>query len=122
MDYSQFKFQLGRSPYVTNIAGFVAWALPLGELTIAGLLLFRKTTTLGIYASFFLMLLFTGYIYAMQHYSYFVPCSCGGILNNMDWDTHFYFNIIFTLLGLAGIFLQKFASIIHDNPSVIKSA
>jgi len=109
MDYSQFKFQLGRSPYVTNIAGFVAWALPIGELAVALMLVFKKTTTIGIYASFFLMLLFTGYIYAMQHYSYFVPCSCGGILNEMDWDTHFYFNIIFTLLGLTGIFLQRTA-------------
>lgn len=116
IDFSQFKFQLGRSPYVTNIAGFVVWALPVSELGIAALLLFKKTTTLGMYASFFLMLLFTGYIYAMQHYSYFVPCSCGGILNNMSWNTHFYFNIIFTLFALTGIVLQR---IYNDLPNKI---
>lgn len=105
MDYNNFKFQLGRSPYVTNMSGFVAWALPLVELVTAALLTFEPTVRVGLYFSFFLMVLFTGYIYAMLHYSYFVPCSCGGILSNLDWHSHFIFNMFFTALSLIGIFL-----------------
>ena len=107
VDYRTFKFQLGRSPYVTGVAGLVAWVLPSGELLIATALIFKKTMFLGLYASFFLMLLFTGYIYAMLHYSYFIPCSCGGILSKMGWSLHFYFNMVFTFLALAGTLLYQ---------------
>lgn len=104
-DYSTFKFQLGRSPYVTNMAGFVAWALPLGELIVAALLIVKRTKLIGFYASFFLMLLFTAYIYAMLHYSYYVPCSCGGVLSMMSWNQHLIFNVVFTLLALTATIL-----------------
>ena len=107
LDYNNFKFQLGRSPYIAHISTLIAIALPMGEIIIAFLLLFKQTRSLGIYASFFLMFLFTGYIYAMLHYSFFVPCSCGGILNRMDWNTHFIFNIFFTFLALIGIIVNK---------------
>jgi hypothetical protein len=107
MDYSTFKYQLGRSPYVTGLAGFVAWALPVGELLIAIALVFSRTLLIGLYASFLTMLMFTGYIYAMLHYSYFVPCSCGGILSKMGWTTHLWFNTGFTVLALIGVLLHR---------------
>jgi len=106
MDYEKFRFQLGRSPFIQNIAPFIAIFLPTGEIVIAILLTTKRTRSYAMYASFFLMLLFTGYIYAMLHYSYFIPCSCGGILSKMSWNTHLAFNIVFTLLSLAGILLM----------------
>jgi len=109
-----FKYQLGRSPFVTNIAVTVAWILPIIELTISILLVIKKSRLIGLYASFFLMLLFTGYIYAMLHYSYYVPCSCGGALSMMSWNQHLIFNIFFSLIALAGIFLQA-KKISNDN-------
>lgn len=106
-DYETFKFQLGRSPYVTKMAGFIAWALPLAELIIVALLLIKRTQLIGLYASFFLMALFTGYIYAMLHFSYYVPCSCGGVLSMMSWNQHLLFNIVFTALAFTGILIHK---------------
>lgn len=106
MDYQTFKFQLGRSPYLQNLSGIVAIALPLAEIATAALLVFNSTRLLGMYLSFFAMLLFTGYIYAMLYHSYFLPCSCGGILNKLDWHSHFIFNIIFTVLAITGIILM----------------
>jgi uncharacterized membrane protein YphA (DoxX/SURF4 family) len=106
MDYQTFKFQLGRSPYLQNLAGVIAIALPLAEIATAALLVFNSTRLLGMYLSFFAMLLFTGYIYAMLYHSYFLPCSCGGILSKLDWHSHFIFNIIFTILALIGIILM----------------
>jgi uncharacterized membrane protein YphA (DoxX/SURF4 family) len=107
LDYETFKFQLGRSPFVQPIAGFIAATLPAGELLIALALIIKKTRLLGLYISFTLMLLFTGYIYAMLHYSYYVPCSCGGVLAALSWENHLIFNGIFTLLALVGIILQS---------------
>jgi uncharacterized membrane protein YphA (DoxX/SURF4 family) len=106
IDFSTFRFQLGRSPFITQIAGFVAWSIPAAEIILALCLVFRRTRLLGLYGSFFLMLLFTGYIYAMLHFSYYVPCSCGGVLSKMSWNQHLVFNIFFTVLALVGILIQ----------------
>jgi uncharacterized membrane protein YphA (DoxX/SURF4 family) len=107
MEYDQFKFQLGKSPFIQEYASLIAIALPIGEILIAAMMVPVKTRLLGIYASFFLMLIFTGYIYAMLHYSDFLPCSCGGLLNSMSWYVHLIFNIIFTIMALVAIMLSS---------------
>jgi hypothetical protein len=105
LDYQTFKVQLSKSPFITQFAGVTAWALPLGELLVAAALTFRLTRLLGLYASLFLMTMFTAYIWAMLNYSYDVPCSCGGVLSKMGWKEHFWFNVGFTLLSFAGILI-----------------
>jgi methylamine utilization protein MauE len=116
LDYDTFKFQLGRSPFVQPIAGFIAATLPAGELLIALALILKRTRLLGLYASFFLMALFTGYIWAMLHYSYYVPCSCGGILAAMSWNDHLIFNSAFTALAMIGVILQSKINSIRKIP------
>lgn len=107
LDYETFKFQLGRSPYIAAMASSIAWIIPVTELIICLLLVIRRSRLIGLYASFFLMALFTGYIYAMLNYSYYVPCSCGGVLSEMSWEQHFIFNILATLIALTGVFLES---------------
>ncbi len=106
MDYKNFSIELERSPYLSFMAGFVAWSIPLLEIIIAILLAFRKTRILGFYSAFTLMMLFTGYIYSMLKYSPSLPCSCGGILASMSWQQHLYFNIIFVIISAAGVLLS----------------
>src|SRR5688500_18099314 len=79
LTYSTFVDQLNRSPFLQYISNFTSVAIPTGELLISVALLFPKIRLLGLYASFALMLLFTSYIYIMLHYSYYIPCSCGGV-------------------------------------------
>lgn len=105
LEYGTFKLQLSQSPYITQFANEIVWALPAGEIVICALLAFKSTRMLGLYGSLFLMTMFTMYIYTMLSFSYYVPCSCGGILSKMGWTTHFWFNIGFTLLPIAGIIL-----------------
>jgi hypothetical protein len=105
LDYKTFRLQLGRSPYLTAIADLIAWIIPISELLSALSLAFKRTRLIGLYASLFLMILFSGYIYIMLHYSYYLPCSCGGILSNMSWTQHLIFNLFFTIISLIGIVL-----------------
>jgi MFS family permease len=105
LDYEKFVYQLGKSPYIENYAHTVAWSIPAGEILISLALLFQRSRLLGLYASFGIMLMFSIYIYVMLNYSYYVPCSCGGVLSKMSWQQHFWFNIAFTLLALTGILL-----------------
>jgi len=106
LDYDTFKFQLGRSPYLQNFSRPVALLLPPGELLVAIALIIKRTRLAGFYASFFLMSLFTGYVTIMLSLSYYLPCSCGGILQALSWQGHLVFNSAFTFMAVAGTLLQ----------------
>jgi hypothetical protein len=107
LDHETFHAQLRQSPFIQPLAGFISATLPAGELLIALALIFKRTRLIGLYLSFFLMVTFTGYVYAMLHYSYYLPCSCGGILSSLTWKDHLLFNSIFTALAAAGALLQS---------------
>ncbi|MBT1689234.1 MauE/DoxX family redox-associated membrane protein [Dawidia soli] len=106
MEYEVFKAQIGRSPFIMKYTDVIAWLIPALEILIAILLFFPKLSLLGLYGSFSIMLLFTLYIVIILKLSPYVPCSCGGILNDMGWGEHLVFNIAFTILALVGIMLQ----------------
>lgn len=106
IDYERFTIQMGQSPLLTSFAGYLGWIVPVSEIIIAVFLLFRKTRLIGLYASFFIMVLFTGYIFIILNLSDFVPCSCGGILENMSWHQHLVFNLIFILLAGGALLLS----------------
>ncbi|WP_341843581.1 MauE/DoxX family redox-associated membrane protein [Chitinophaga caseinilytica] len=106
-DFSNFKTQLGLSPFISGMSGFLSFAIPTGELLLALLLVIKKTRIVGLYASFALMLMFTIYIYMMLQYAYDLPCSCGGVLAKMTWSDHLYFNGAFTIAALIGVLIVE---------------
>lgn len=116
-DYDNFKTQLGLSPFLEGMNGFIAVALPAGELLLALALVLRKTRKLGLYISFGLMFLFTGYIWIMLHFAYDLPCSCGGVLAEMSWQEHLWFNAGFTFLAAIAIFIIE-----HKHAELGKTA
>ncbi|PWV44644.1 MauE/DoxX family redox-associated membrane protein [Chitinophaga sp. S165] len=107
IDYSKFKFEVGRSPFLQNFALFIALTLPAWELIMAVLLVFKRIRNIGLYASLFMMTLFTGYVYIMLKYSYDLPCSCGGIIEKLTWEQHLAVNFGVTILTIMAIFLQS---------------
>jgi uncharacterized membrane protein YphA (DoxX/SURF4 family) len=107
MDYTVFKEQIAESPILAPVAPFIAWALPLVEFAVAVALFIPAWRLWGLYASFVLMLLFTGYIAAILSFSEELPCSCGGILQEMSWQQHLVFNITFTVLAIVSAILEK---------------
>lgn len=108
VDYENFRVQLGQSPLFTAYAHIVALAVPTVEIIIAGFLFFPKYRLWGLYASFTLMVMFTAYIVIILNYSSYIPCSCGGVLENLDWTEHLFFNI--------GLIIFAFLAIIFYNP------
>lgn len=112
LDFQNFAVQVGQSPLLTAFAGFVSVAVIVIELLIALLLAIPATRLIGLFGAFCMMLLFTLYIFIILNYSSFVPCSCGGILENMGWKAHLYFNIIFTLLSVVGVILLRSAKLL----------
>ena len=106
LEFNNFQAQLGQSPLLSAFTGFVSYAVIIVELIIAFILAISKTRLLGLIASFSLMMMFTAYILIITNYSYYVPCSCGGILQNMEWKGHLVFNICFTIFSIIAIFFE----------------
>lgn len=115
MDYTKFRVEIGKSPLLTAFAAPVAIAVPVIELIIALLLSFTRTRLLGLYASFTLMVLFTAYIFYILRFSPYVPCSCGGVLQKLNWTTHLWFNLFFVLLAALGVLIFPYLDPSKNN-------
>jgi hypothetical protein len=115
LEYQTFQLQLSKSPFITQFAGIIAWALPISEMLVALALTFKNSRLFGLYASLFMMTIFTTYIFTMLTFSYDLPCSCGGILSKMSWRDHFWFNVVFTILPIIAILLKVTASNYKEN-------
>lgn len=107
-DFARSRSEMLNQVFPEFIALILVWVIPIAELFIVALLLYKPLRFTGFYASFILLSLFTIYI-AMTMTGIFgsVPCSCGGILRHMGYGVHLIFNIFFILLALVGIFLKR---------------
>jgi putative oxidoreductase len=95
-NFSKFERELANQTFSYTTAQILLWLIPTIELIAGFLLLFIKTRFAGLLLSCFLMVLFTGYI-ALVLLGYYdrVPCSCGGVLKQLGWQAHFWFNLCF---------------------------
>lgn len=107
LDFENFQVQIAQSPLLSSYAGIISYLVIIIELIIAGILIFPQTRITGLYASLSMITAFTMYIFLILEYSEFIPCSCGGILENMSWRTHFIFNAICVIALIAVIFLSE---------------
>lgn len=102
-----FLEQVGQSPLLTSHADLVVIIVPLTEIMLAVLLMKTKTRLVALYGCFTLMILFTAYIIAITRFSDYVPCSCGGILERLDWNQHLVFNCVFIALSVVAVLFYK---------------
>lgn len=113
IDYSVFKEQIATSPLLSPIAKPIAWGLPWVEFLIIVLLIVPRWRLKGLVSSLILMTLFTIYILGILAFNKNIPCSCGGILEELSWGQHIVFNSLFMALAIVGIAFQK--KIIKDK-------
>jgi uncharacterized membrane protein YphA (DoxX/SURF4 family) len=107
VDFENFQVQLGQSPTLSSYASWISYSVPVLELLIALFLIIPKLRNWGLFAALSLMTMFSSYIFIVLHYSSFVPCSCGGILEKMSWNVHLVFNLFFVLFAITAIVLQS---------------
>lgn len=117
MDYHKFYSDLRNSPILSGetMAHLISWSLPSLEFIIAFLMAFQKTRLKGLYASFFLMGLFSIYIGGILLFSSTLPCSCGGIFPSFTWHQQLVFNLCFWGIALAGILLYRRNQTFHKT-------
>ncbi|KFF11157.1 MauE/DoxX family redox-associated membrane protein [Flavobacterium hydatis] len=105
-DFENFRVQLGQSPLLSAFADWISLLVPIIELLICVLLIIPKSRFIGLFASYSLMVMFTSYIFIVLHYTAFVPCSCGGVLEKLNWTQHLIFNCIFIAMAILAIILH----------------
>lgn len=106
--FQHFKDQMNNQVFPNSWTPVIVWVLPALEIIIALALMFDKTRLSGLYGSIILMLLFTIYTgLVLLNVFKRVPCSCGGVIEHLNWSQHLLFNIFFVSVSLAGIRLWK---------------
>lgn len=106
-DYTLVKEQLSESPIMAPFAKIIAILLPVVELAVVALLVFPRWRLKGLLTTLVLMIVFTGYIVVLISTSDELPCSCGGIIEELSWQQHLIFNGVFIALDMVAIKLLK---------------
>lgn len=108
IEYEQSKSEMLNQVFPSKWAGIITWMVPATELIIAAALLLRQSQRAGLWAATLLLSAFSAYI-AIVMTGIFgrIPCSCGGILKHMSYETHLLFNLFFVALGIIGIKLTN---------------
>ncbi|MFH6961666.1 DoxX family protein [Flavobacterium plurextorum] len=107
LEFENFQIQIGQSPLLSAFAGPISWIVIFLEFLISALLSLERFRRIGLYLGFVLMVLFSVYIFFIMNFASFVPCSCGGVLEDMNWQQHFLFNLLFVILGAIGLLLWR---------------
>jgi hypothetical protein len=102
INYNLFVFTLSQSPLISSSKSSIAWLIPCTELIISLLLFVPRWKHFGLLSSAILMSIFTIYIGYMLLFVPELPCSCGGIIQKLNWKEHLVFNIFFTFIAYAG--------------------
>lgn len=101
--YREMNYQ----PFPNGMTPFLVWGISILELGIAALLFFNKTKRKGLWASLMLMSAFTLYISAiLLRFFDRIPCACGGVIKQLGWINHLYFNLFFVAIAIIGLKLM----------------
>ncbi len=108
IDMKVFITDIRNQPFPEFIKPLLVWAVPITELVTASLLIFAPTRLIGLYLSFSIMFFFTLYTaLVLSGFFKYVPCSCGGVIKNLNWKGHLLFNLFFLILSFLGILIDR---------------
>ena len=106
LNFAIFKTGILAQPFSNHLGYILIYILPLAEVITAITLITEKFRKIGLLLSTTLMFAFTCYIaVALLGAWEKLPCSCGSVINGMNWKQHFFFNLFFLCLSLVGLYL-----------------
>lgn len=105
--FGKFRSVLKEAPFIGNYATVMAVLIPGVELTIILLLLLPGARKTGLVAATSLLMVFTAYLVFMILTVPNLPCSCGGVIQQLSWKQHIAFNIFFIALGITATYFES---------------
>lgn len=104
---SRFQFQLSKFPWLDTYPRLTAWAVISSEIAAVGLLLTPRRILTGFVVSFCLLSLFTTYLLIMLLTSPYLPCTCGGVLEQLSWPQHLGLNLLCIGISILGFVNER---------------
>lgn len=106
--FHKFIGDIHNQPLPKSWKPILVWVIPRTELVLSALLIFDKSRLIGYWGSTIFMGMFTIYasVILLHGFSY-VPCSCGGVIENLTWGQHLVLNVFYTGLSVLGIVFQR---------------
>lgn len=116
--WEQSRSEMLLQPFPAEISSLLFWLIPLFELVLVVILLNKNTMALGILLSVILTSCFTLYLVLAFNKAFGdIPCACGGILSNINYQSHVMLNTFFIGFGILTMILihkGKTGDILHS--------
>jgi len=108
IDYSEFQNFIVSIEFLPHLFKYFAWILPVAEIVLSVMLVYRKTRKNALYGAGLLLLFISGFLIYMKLYFSpdALPCFCEGVLRKVSWNEQLWFNVILLLALLTGIYLE----------------
>src|SRR5258708_39041649 len=88
MNIDNFKTLISKSPVIRRNAVLLSWLIPSVELFVGLMLFIPASRGYAFLFSSILMGIFTFYVACMLLFIPNLPCSCGGVIQQMNWTQH----------------------------------
>jgi hypothetical protein len=106
-NYRDFISEIHQSPWFKILPGWLVWIIPAFEIATAYMLATRRFRLKGLYISCIMTGLFTLYILGLSQFTYYIPCSCGGLIDTLPNVVHIILNAALAILAMLAIYLEK---------------
>lgn len=102
--YEESRKAFHNQTFPAELAEILSWAVPTSELVLAVFLSIPLLRWWGHLGSLLLLTVFLTYIGLIWVGAFpRVPCNCAGILESLDWASHFWLNLGFIFLSVLGL-------------------
>lgn len=106
--WDDFEVQLYTSILIADkYIPILMFFLPSFEILISIMIFYFYKKNIGLFLSFFLLLLYTFYLIALNEFSFSSICSNGGLFNVIDYSRHLLINLFFLTLNLIALYLNR---------------
>lgn len=108
LNFDLFKVKLIRSEIIPDSAiVFFAYLIPVIELIVLIFLVNSFKTKISLYISLMVLLIFTFYLFAINHFSLYTGCSCGGVFETLTYPQHLFANSFFIAINIIALFFKR---------------
>ena len=104
--YAKFSLQLQKFPFSLSVLYWQAWVIPVTELVIAVLLLLPVTRLKALFASLFLLGLYTLYLTCMLDTRFQFTCNCGEPFQSLSLKMHIVLSLGCVFVTGLGVVLS----------------
>lgn len=105
------QMELAPVPIIRELAPLLGWLMPLlmggiVALLVIGILFSERLLRMGFLVSFVLLLVLDVYVASMLLSGKELPCTCGGLHEQLQWREHLLINAAFMIVSLLPILLN----------------